>query len=130
MNKLLLTIFLLVLNGITWAETAIRLHPMEGDEALDIVETRNYTGSCGESIVRVLGVKSVYEDFYTVDLDAAKIIVRSGPNNELILRPEGTRSNNKGDILLEHNGVACVSIKYGNRLLVWSGCSGSACGDR
>jgi len=113
---------LLLLSSTTLADTAIGLPPMKGGKTLDVVATKNVTGSCGASIVRVLGVTDVIDNFYGIDLDAGKIIVRSGPNKELVL------SHGSG-ILSDHNGVACVSTKSGSRLLVWSNCAGSACGE-
>jgi hypothetical protein len=112
----------LLFSSIAMAEPAISLPPMKGETALDVVDTKNVTGSCGTSIVRVLGVKNVAGNFYGIDLDAGKIIIRSGPTKELVL------SSSSG-VLSDHNGVACVSTKSGNRLLVWSNCSGSTCGD-
>lgn len=112
----------LLLSSTALADTAISLPPMKGDKTLDVVATKNVTGSCGTSIVRVLGVTDVINNFYSIDFDAGKIIVRSGPTKELIL---GSDSG----VLSDHNGVACVSTKSGSRLLIWSNCSGNACGD-
>jgi hypothetical protein len=112
----------LLVGGSALANTAISLSPMEGEKSPDVVATRNVTGSCGSSIVRVLGVTDVIDNFYGIDLDAGKIIIRSGLNKELILGADS-------GVLSDHNGVACVSTKSGSRLLIWSNCSGSACGD-
>lgn len=111
----------LFLGNAVFAETAITLAPMKGDKALDVVATKNITGSCGASVVRVLGVTDVDNDSFRTELDTGKIIVRSAAK-ELIL--------GYGNVLSDYNGVACVSTKSGMRLLIWSNCSGSACGDR
>ena len=105
------------------AAPAIDLPPIKGMATLEVIATKNIAGSCGTSTVRVLGVLNVFDDyhFYSMDLEAGKIIIQ-GPTNELILSYEG-------DVLSNHNGVACVSTKSGNRLLVWSNCAGSGCGD-
>lgn len=117
-----LIVAFIFLSSTALADTAIGLSPMKGDKTLHVVSTKNITGTCGASIVRVLGVTDVMDTFYGIDLDAGKIIVRSGPTKELILDSES-------GVLSDHNGVACVSAKSGNRLLIWSNCSGSSCGD-
>ena len=114
---------LLSLSGAALGEEAISLPPMKGDKALDVVETKNVTGSCGTSMVRVMGVTTRVDSSYRIDQDAGKIIVRSGTGKELVLGLDN-------DVLSDHNGVACVLTKSGSRLLVWSQCAGSACGDR
>lgn len=110
-------------SNMAFSQSAILLPPMKGNNFLDIVATKNITGSCGTSIVRALGVVDVVDNFYSIDDDAGKIIVRAGVAKEMVL------SSNNG-ILSDHNGMACISTKFGNRLLVWSNCSGSACGEK
>lgn len=112
----------LFISGAALADAAINLPPMKGDKSVDVVATKNFTGSCGSSIVRVLGVTNVVDNFYAVEQDAGKIIVRSGSAKDLVLTSES-------GVLSDHNGVECVSTKSGNRLLIWSNCSGSSCGD-
>src|SRR2546423_1126555 len=111
----------LLFSSAALAESAISLPPWQGEKALDIVETKNITGSCGTAVVRVLGITNIYDNYYSILLDAGKIIVRKGPLKELVL------SSDNG-VLSDFNGVACVPTKSGNRLLVWSNCGGSACG--
>ena len=98
------------------------LRPMQGYKELDVVKTENITGSCGGSVVRVMGITDFVENFYSVDSDAGKIIVRSSSvTNDLVLTQE--------NVLSDHNGVACVETKTGDKLLVWSNCGGSRCTD-
>jgi hypothetical protein len=104
------------------AESAINLSPMRGFSAIDVVATKNVTGSCGTSIVRVLGVMDVRNSVYTSDADA-EIIVRGGPS----LPPKDLILSLKSGVLSDLNGVACVATKSGSRLLVWSKCGGSMC---
>jgi hypothetical protein len=117
-----MTTVLLFCSGAALATPpAISLFPMQGDKALNVVQAKNVTGSCGSAVVRVLGVTNASDGFYENDSDSG-IIIRSG-GKELNISEGG------GDILSDHNGVACVPTKSGKRLLVWSNCAGSACGD-
>ena len=116
-----LACFLFISTALADQPTAIMLPPIEGQKALWLETTNNITGSCGTSIVRVLGVKKVISNFYTIDLDAGRIIIRSAGEELVLDANDGTLS--------DHNGIACVPTESGSRLLVWSNCSGSVCGD-
>lgn len=128
-------------TGSELAQSAIRLQPMKGEKSL-LVEGSNVTGSCGTSVVRVLGVARVVDNFFDIDSDA-RIIIRVfqedhtkdviAPDTGAIIVPGGSTKelilNSDSGVLSDHNGVACVATTSGSRLLVWSNCAGSACGD-
>lgn len=111
-------------GGAASAEPAIDLLPTEVHNDVKVVSTDNYTGTCGKAVVRVLGVTGVSKNVYTVELDTAKIIVRIWAEKEQLLKELVL----DGGVLSDFNGVACVQTKSGSRLLIWSTCSGSACG--
>jgi hypothetical protein len=114
----------LFLSSAALAGTAINLQPMKGYKNIDVVETKNFTGSCGKSQVHVLGVTAVRDNTFSTDGEAGKIIVGlpyTDGREPLILDDDSGLSDS--------NGVACVSTKSGSRLLIWSICDGSACGD-
>ncbi|MDO8812388.1 MAG: TM2 domain-containing protein [Gallionella sp.] len=102
------------------ATRAISLRPMEGNAAFAEITAPNVTGYCGTSVVRVLGIEQVTDNFFSTDLDAGKIIIRAGALKEMTI---------DRNVLSDHNGVACVTTKSGNRLLIWSNCGGNACGE-
>lgn len=98
------------------------LRPMQGYKELDVIKTENITGSCGGSVVRVMGMIDPVDNYFSIEQDTGKIIVRSSSaTNDLILSHE--------NILSDYNGVACVETKSGDKLLIWSNCGGSVCGD-
>lgn len=80
------------------------------------VEIENFMGTCGHSSVQIQGIDNIFDNVFS--LDNGEIVVSSGSAKQLNLR----------DALSDHNGIACVATKAGNRLLVWSSCSGSSCG--
>lgn len=104
------------------AATPIGLAPLQGSKNLDVVATKSITGTCGKTIVEVMGVTDLNPGFYDVDPDAGRVLVRTAAGKELSLGADS-------GVLSDHNGVACVATSAGNRLLFWSNCSGSACGD-
>lgn len=118
----LMTAFLLFSNAALAKLPAIDLPPMKGYKSLDVVTTKNITGSCGNAVVRVMGVTEVVGKFYTIEPDSGVIIVRHNPRHELVLSIDN-------GVLSDYNGVACVSTRAGKRLLVWSTCGGSVCPD-
>jgi hypothetical protein len=120
MHAVLVALASLLIGGNAVAQTAIVLQPMRGDHAVDVVKTINVTGSCGGAIVRVMGVTNTVGNFYTLDLDAGKVIVRSSGQDLVLDADHG---------LSDHDGVACITNKTGNHVLVWSQCGGSACPD-
>ena len=96
--------------------------PRQG--TVDYVAAQNITGMCGGAVVRVLSVTRQDDDTFALDLDSGDVIVRSndsGSFRELSLKPLG--------VLSDHNGISCVEGSLGTRLLVWTKCGGSACGD-
>lgn len=101
---------------------AISLPPVKGKSTLDIVETKdstkNYTGSCGKSIVQVMGVENIVGNFFTFGTQTSDTIIRSDNTKELIFKDYS-----------DYNGIACVPTKSGSKLLIWSNCAGNACGD-
>ena len=107
-------------NGAFCAPNAITLNrfPLAGYTDVDTVKTTNITGTCAGSIVRVMGITGTTGDFFDVDSDAGKIIIRDGPRHELVING-----------MSDHNGVACITNSTGNFLLVWHVCGGSGCGD-
>lgn len=116
------TLLAILINTSAQAQSAaVSLLPMQGDKKVDVVNTQNFTGSCGSAVVRVMGVERIVGNFYTVDLDSAKIIIRSNAKDLILDEHSGALS--------DHNGIACLNTKSGQRLLVWSNCNGSACGN-
>lgn len=108
-------------TGIELARSSIRISPMQGEKSLS-VEGGNVTGSCGNSIIRILGITKAFDNVYITDSDGGKIIIRASASKELTISPSD-------GVLSDFNGMACVSSKTGESLLIWSNCSGSACGD-
>lgn len=97
------------------AQTSIRIHPMKGEKSLD-VEVGNVTGSCGNSVIRIVGITKAFDNVYTLDGDG-RIIIRASSTKEISIFSD------------DYNGMACVSTQSGDNLLVWHNCGGSACGD-
>lgn len=103
---------------------SLLLNPMLGQGSVEQEMSQNFTGTCGGAVVRVLGVVALTDKFFRQDLDSGDILVRrwmDGGVREVSLKG--------ANLLSDHNGVACVSGPQGDRLLVWSNCNGSACGD-
>ena len=120
-KKIALVILVGLISNISFANS-IQLKPLGDDNKLMISQSMNVTGSCGSAVVRVLGVEDYSEDlnFYNVDIDSGKIIVR-GNNFEFDAKA----------LLSDHNGVSCTKSSKNNSdyVMIWSNCSGSACGD-
>lgn len=112
----------LMFSGLSFAGPAVQLSPMEGENSIDDHVTKNFTGSCGDAIVRVLGVTYIGDDQFRIDLDAGMVVVRNTRGNELFL--------NINNVLQDYNGVSCINTKNkGGQLLVWTNCGGSACSE-
>ena len=100
---------------------SVILEPLSSDGG-DVVQVRNIYGRCGTSVVQVLGVRDASEDFYTVDSGAGNadiIVIREGGRSQVSLKKS----------LSDYNGVSCLKATTGTRLLVWSNCGGSICGN-
>jgi hypothetical protein len=71
--------------------------------------------------VQVLGVREQNGDFYSVDgsSDTYDVVVIREPRRQISLKK----------YLSDYNGVDCLTSGSAKRLLVWSNCSGSACGN-
>lgn len=104
------------------ARSSIRINPMKGRQYLD-VEGGNVTGSCGNSIIRVLGITKAFNNVFMADYDGGRVIIRTDLENELTVNVRDSGA------LSDFNGIACVPTRSGERLLVWSQCSGSLCGE-
>ena len=119
----------LAIGGRAVAEpSAISLDPFPQSNGVEVTQTQNITGTCGGSIVRVVGVKDITGDFFDTDLDTAQIIIRPGsagygqPYRERVI-------DRNGGVLSDYNGIACVWGLRGYVLLIWSVCGGTICGD-
>ncbi len=107
--------------------TAIRLQPFPADSGtlaskVDVTTVQNHYGRCGSAVVQVLGVERQVGNFFTVDAPAGNARV-------VVIAEGGQRSLTIEDSLSDHNGVACLTAKPSPYLLIWSNCSGTACGD-
>ena len=106
--------------------TAVRLQPFPPEsgspgQEVHVTTVQNYYGRCGSSVVQVLGVEQQVGDFFTIDSAAG--------NARVVVIADGQRSLVVNDALSDHNGVACLTTKPWPSLLIWSKCSGTACGD-
>lgn len=125
--EFLLIVLLFLLSQVALAQSAISLSPAKGASAVHIEQAENYFGSCGSAAVLVFGVTGTTQSSFTIQPEAAKVIVRrppvklGGSSSDIVL-------STKNSALSDHNGIACVSYKSTYRLLVWSDCGGSACG--
>jgi len=109
-------IVLLVCQAGAMAQTGIRISPVQGESSVEVVDIKAYSGSCGNAVVRVVGVVKQFDNFFTADPDAS-IFIRNGAKDIQL----------SSGVMSEYNGIACVSSKSGPRILVWSNCAGSAC---
>jgi hypothetical protein len=103
------------------APPSITLEPLSGEREIDSTSVRNIYGRCGSAVVQILGVERDVGYFFTVDSAAGNadvVLIGGGGRKQLSLKP----------FLSDHNGVACVG-RSAKRLLFWSNCSGTACGD-
>jgi hypothetical protein len=95
-------------------QTAIGLTSLKVDKIND--QKTNYTGLCGNATVIIMGVTEINNDIFEVN--NGSLIVKTAAK-ELILT----------EMLSDYNGVACVKTRSADRLLIWSNCNGSACGE-
>ena len=94
-----------------------------GLKVFDQTRSVNVSGYCGSAVVRLIGVDP---DGYGTKFDTdGRIIVRTHAGGKL----KELDLNTTNWILSDHNRVRCVPTRNGNRLVVWSNCAGSACGD-
>ncbi len=100
-------------GGFVYAQSAIDLSSLKKET---INGQTNYSGVCGTSEVKIMDVEELNSDIFKVN--NGKLTVKS-EKKVLILN----------DLLSDYNGIACVKTKVGERLLVWSNCSGSVCGE-
>ena len=109
-----LMIYLFVFTGgFVYAQSAINLSSLKVEKANGQV---NYTGLCGTAVVKIMDVEEVNNDIFKV-------------NNGKLAVKSGKKELNLDEALSDYNGIACVKTKTAERLLVWSNCSGSVCGD-
>lgn len=100
---------------------AILLEPLSSD-GVDRVAVRNIYGKCGSSIVQVFGVLDEKDAYFSVDSggdNADIVVIQAGGSKKISLKRH----------MSDYNGVACVGTGARKQVLVWSACSGSACGD-
>jgi len=110
---LLIFILIVVPSGFVHAQ-AIGLSSIKVEKTNS--QETNYTGLCGPATVKIMEVTEISGDIFKVN--NGRLIIKSD-KKELVL----------DEILSDYNGVACVKTKIADRLLVWSNCSGSVCGD-
>jgi len=109
-----LMIYLFVFTGgFVYAQSAINLSSLKVEKANGQV---NYTGLCGTAVVKIMDVEEVNNDIFKV-------------NNGKLAVKSGKKELNLDEALSDYNGIACVKTKTAERLLVWSNCSGSVCGE-
>jgi hypothetical protein len=127
MRHAFLILTALAVSPASLGQTAIGLSPALGSKGLITTKTDNFVGSCGKAAVMVFGVSGYVEDTFTIEGEAAKVIVRvprsmsTSTSNQLVLFPGN-------GVLSDYNGIACISARGTNKLLIWSDCAGSACG--
>lgn len=103
------------------AQTAIKLQSLDGGSGqVEIVSVKNYYGRCGASVVQILGVAEDHGDFFTVD--------SAGSNSAIVVLGDDGSAEIRRE-LSDHNGVACVGPASSPKVLIWSNCGGTACGD-
>ncbi|HMO74200.1 MAG TPA: hypothetical protein PKD48_02570 [Sphingopyxis sp.] len=113
----------LLAGGIAWPCAAlppVTLEPFP-DSGVDVETVRNYYGRCGPATVQVLGVAQEEDGFFKGSIGGGSAVVVIGDGGAPVLEIR--------EQLSDHNGVACVTGTAGPRLLIWSNCGGSACGD-
>jgi hypothetical protein len=109
------------MSGASNAQTgskAILLEPLS-DDGIDRIIVRNVYGKCGSLVVQVLGVRDEDNDFFSVDGNADIVVIREGGRQQVSLKR----------YMSDYNGVACVGSNLQKRVLVWSDCAGTACGN-
>lgn len=110
---------LLLFTNSALAQSSIDLQPSLISDKIEVEKVENYTGSCGDSAVLVYGVLRPGSETFNI-ADYGRVVVRSGPRKEIVLSAEN-------GVLSDHNGIACVKTKTGDRLVIWSVCGGSSC---
>jgi hypothetical protein len=113
---------ILALAAAQAAIPAIKLNPYSDGTPVDVQTSQEFSGSCGPSVVRVLGVTSVTSDFFDIDLDAGRVIVRQLHKPDLVIDSDHGLS--------DHNGVACVAKDFQHFVLIWTACGGTICSDK
>jgi hypothetical protein len=115
-------VFVLFFSGAALAEeTGINLGPaLGGSTSMKVVKTDNYYGSCGEAAVMVFGVNRYTGGLFKVESDGARIVIRADGGRWLAIP--------SNEVFSDFNGMSCVESSSGPRLVIWSDCGGSACG--
>jgi hypothetical protein len=113
-----------LLEGAAQAQSAIQIEPFPATSyspksQVEVTTVRNYYGRCGPATVQVLGVQRQEKTYYTSDGAASVVVIGSGGRPTLDLK----------DAVSDYTGVACVRNGARKYVLIWSNCSGSACGD-
>jgi hypothetical protein len=106
------------------AQSAIQIEPFPATSyspksEVIVTTVRNYYGRCGPATVQVLGVERQEKTYFTSDGVATVVVIGSGGRPSLDLK----------DAVSDYTGVACVRNGERKYVLIWSNCSGSACGD-
>jgi hypothetical protein len=113
-----------LLAGSAQAQSAIQIEPFPATSyspksQIMVTTVRNYYGRCGAATVQVLGVERQEKTYFTSDGVATIVVIGAGGRPSLDLK----------DAVSDYTGVACVRNGIKKYLLIWSNCSGSACGD-
>lgn len=95
---------------------SINLPPLDSKTPLRDKPTGDFTGRCGDSIVRVLGVEYIGDKHFMLEIDAGLIAVRHH-GDELTL-------NVMDSFLSDYVGVSCVRSEETEKLLIWTQCNG------
>jgi hypothetical protein len=113
---------LLMLAAAQLTQPAIKLDPYSDGAPVNVQRAQIFSGGCGPSVVRVLGVTSITSDFFDIDLDAGRVIVRQLHKPDLVIDSDHGLS--------DHNGVACVAKGFQHFVLIWTACGGTICSDK
>ena len=118
--------FLVLFSTVAFSKDlpAVSLKPVvDSDKSMETVRTLNIYGSCGASIVAILGIQA--DGF---DEASSNFQMDPGGQPDLVLRRSG-KSTSFGGLFTDFNVVQCVKTPKGERLLVGGHCGGSACSD-
>lgn len=142
MIKLFSLVALLLSSQVIANDQAIDLKPFpsmnkNNKPELNIEHTQTIFGTCGNRVIGIIGVVNIFDDHFTIDSGGdPSIVIRGEKSPEMKITADATYLRNGIDIkyaasgmLSDHNGVACVSSHDSDKLLIWSNCGGSACGD-
>lgn len=113
-----------VLGSAAEAQSAIQIEPFpttsySPKSEVMVTTVRNYYGRCGPATIQVLGVERQEKTYFTSDGVATVVVIGSGGKPTLDLK----------DAVSDYTGVACIKNGQKKYVLIWSNCSGSACGD-